>query len=143
MTRPSTFTQETLDEVCRRLATGEPLAVICRDDEMPCPNTVRAWGAADNAVSERIARAREDGEDALAADCLAIADDSSGDYRVGEKGPIFDSDHVQRSKLRIETRLKLLAKFNPKRWGDRTQHEHTGKLSLESLVTGAAESTPE
>lgn len=31
----------------------------------------------------------------------------------------IDTEHIQRSKLRVETRLKLLAKWNPKRYGDR------------------------
>jgi hypothetical protein len=33
----------------------------------------------------------------------------------------LDREHVQRSKLRIETRLKLLAKWNPKKWGDKLE----------------------
>ena len=45
----------------------------------------------------------------------------------------------QRDKLRVETRLKLLAKFNPKRWGDSTQVRHAdadgGKLDTAPLVS--------
>jgi hypothetical protein len=33
----------------------------------------------------------------------------------------LNSEHIQRSKLRIETRLKLLAKWNPKKYGERVQ----------------------
>lgn len=73
-------------------------------------------------VSLAIARAREDGEDRIAADCLAIADNSGDDYRMGEASLIVDHDHIQRSKLRIDTRLKLLAKWNPKKYGDKLQH---------------------
>jgi len=120
--RPSKFTQAILDELCERLSKGEPLAVICRDAHMPDPSTVWDWRQRDEAVSQAIARAREDGEDSIAADCLLIADDASGDYRLGEKGVLADTDHIQRSKLRIETRLKLLAKWNPKKWGERLQH---------------------
>jgi hypothetical protein len=36
-----------------------------------------------------------------------------------EHGPRLNAEHVQRSKLRIETRLKLLAKWNPKKYGER------------------------
>lgn len=120
--RPSKFTQAILNELCERLSKGEPLAVICRDAHMPDPSTVWDWRQRDEAVSQAIARAREDGEDSIAADCLLIADDASGDYRLGEKGLLVDTDHIQRSKLRIETRLKLLAKWNPKKWGERLQH---------------------
>jgi hypothetical protein len=98
---------------------------------MPAYRTIKDWmdeRDSDGRMTERaafvsaaIARAREEGEDSIAADCLLIADDSGGDYRIGDKGLILDSDHIQRSKLRIETRLKLLAKFNPKRWGDKIE----------------------
>jgi len=61
---------------------------------------------------------------------------------MGEKGILADTDHIQRSKLRVETRLKLLAKWNPRKWGDRQQIEHSGKVGLESLVAGAGEPAP-
>lgn len=121
--RPSTFTQETADEICERLSKGEPLAVICRDDHMPGYRTVFDWVDARPELSAAIARAREIGFDHIAADCLSIADDTSGDVRtVGdEESPIevANTEFIQRSKLRIETRLKLLAKWDPKRYGDK------------------------
>jgi hypothetical protein len=72
-------------------------------------------------VSQAIARARESGFDYLAAECLEIAEDGSNDYMASKHGPVLDTEHVQRSKLRIETRLKLLAKWDPKRYGDKVQ----------------------
>ena len=42
-------------------------------------------------------------------------------------------------KLQVEARLKVLSKMNPKRWGDRVDHNHAGKLTLESLVAGSYE----
>jgi len=136
MGRPSKRTPEVVDEICERLSKGEPLAVICRDEHMPHRSTVSDWESADEDVSRRIARAREEGEDAIAADCLLIADDAGDDFRMGEKSVLADTDHIQRSKLRIDTRLKLLAKWNPRKWGDRIEHEHTGRVTLETLVTG-------
>ena len=130
MGRPSKYTPETVTEICERLAKGEPLAVICRDDHMPHPTTVRDWMAADESISRAIARAREDGEDAIAATCLTIADDATNDWmeRNGHDSPGYtlNGEHVQRSKLRIDTRLKLLAKWNPKKYGDKQSHEITG-----------------
>lgn len=134
MGRPSTYNPDTVEAICTRLAEGEPLAVICRDEEMPGLRTVYDWAEADPDVSARIARAREAGEDALAADCLLIADDATGDFRLGERGVIVDSDHIQRSKLRIDTRLKLLAKWNPKRWGDKVQLADADGNKLERRV---------
>jgi hypothetical protein len=38
---------------------------------------------------------------------------------VGDGGVRYDSAYVQWQKNRVEQRLKLLAKWNPKRYGDR------------------------
>lgn len=125
--RPSKYTPELVDEICQRLSAGEPLAQVCRDDHMPHPSTVRDWADASPAVSRLIARAREDGHDAIARDALNIADDGTRDYSVDEEGrQVVNHDHIQRSKLRVETRLKLLAKWDPKRYGDKLQTELTG-----------------
>jgi hypothetical protein len=121
MGRPSSYTSEIAEDICSRLSTGEPLAQICRDDAMPAYRTVYDWMAAHDDFSANIARAREAGFDQIAMDCLDIADDKSGDVRfVGEdEREVCNTEFVQRAKLRIETRLKLLAKWDPKRYGDK------------------------
>lgn len=135
MGRPSDFTQDKADEIVRRLSAGEPLASICAGDDMPAVRTVSDWKRANEAFSANFAQAREDGFDAIAAECLEIAEDGSRDYAEkkrpdGTKYEAFDSEHVQRSKLRIETRLKLLAKWDPKRYGDKLDVEHGGGLTI-------------
>lgn len=125
--RPSTFSQAIADEICARLAKGEPLAVICRDEDMPAVRTVSDWKAAHEGFATDIACAREEGYDKIAADCLQIADDGWNDTYLDDEGnKRTDTDVIQRSKLRIETRLKLLAKWDPKRYGDKITQELTG-----------------
>lgn len=124
--RPSTFTQEIADRICERLADGEPLRQICRDEEMPAWRTVYDWKDADEGFAARIARAREAGHDAIAQDCLDIADETAFDTLQTEHGDRPNTEWISRSKLRIETRLKLLAKWDPKRYGERQTTELTG-----------------
>ena len=119
--RPSTYNAETAARMCEQLANGIPLREICRQDGMPPWQTVYSWMERDASLVQAIARAREIGYDALAEECLNIADDASNDYVETEHGPRLNAEHVQRSKLRIETRLKLLAKWNPKKYGERVQ----------------------
>ena len=126
MGRPSTFTQDLANEICERLGKGEPLAHICRDDRMPAVRTVSDWKKASEMFSADFARAREEGFDQIAADCLDIADETSFDTIEGENGERANTEWISRSKLRIETRLKLLAKWDPKRYGDKITQEHTG-----------------
>ena len=126
MTRTSDFTQEVADAICARLSKGEPLAKICRDEDMPAVRTVSGWKKANDAFSADIARAREEGFDQIAADCLGIADETDNDTLYTEHGDRPNTEWISRSKLRIETRLKLLAKWDPKRYGDKITQEHTG-----------------
>lgn len=142
--RPSLYTDAIAQEICDRLAKGEPLAVICRDDSMPAYRTVYDWQKVHADFSANIARARDEGHDSIAADCLAIADDKSGDVRMvpdGEDGEreVCNTEFVQRAKLRIETRLKLLAKWDPKRYGDKATVDLNvdGEFTLKSAALSA------
>lgn len=114
-------------EILQRLSLGEPLAQICRTPGFPHPATWRDWCRSDQKLAIAYAGAREDGEDLLAAQCLAIADTPAIGLRekVDENGVIVEvtrEDMLGHRKLQIDTRLKLLAKWNPKRWGDKVLH---------------------
>jgi len=145
MARPSKKTANLVQAIVERLSEGEPLAQICRDEGMPAARTVREWQQNDPEVSAAIARAREEGFDAIAAECLDIADDSRNDWmnRAADKGDDqalqFNGEHVQRSKLRVETRLKLLAKWDPKRYGERLAVDHGVQDNLAAQLRAARE----
>jgi len=106
--RPSTFTKHIGQAICDRLAAGEPLTQICRDEGFPTDRTVRNWMTADADFASDIARARELGFDAIAS---RLRDTARG---RGES-----TQDVQRDKLIIDTDLKLLAKWDPKRYGEK------------------------
>ena len=125
--RPSAFAQEIADEICRRLSQGEPLAQICRDEHMPAVRTVSDWKKARESFSADFAHAREDGFDQIAAECLDIADETAFDTIITDTGDKPNTEWISRSKLRIETRLKLLAKWDPKRYGDKVDLNHGGQ----------------
>lgn len=127
------------EAICERIANGEPLRQICRDPEMPGKSTFYEWLDADPELAGRFARARARGHDEIAEETLEIADDGRNDYveRISADGSaqkVFDPEHVQRSKLRIETRLKLLAKWDPKRYGEKVDLAVTGELKVESIT---------
>lgn len=128
--RPSTFTQEIADEICARLSKGEPLAHICRDEHMPAVRTVSDWKVASEQFSADFTRARDEGFDHLAAECLRIADTPAEGVETTVKAngdeETRKGDMLGHRKLQIETRLKLLAKWDPKRYGEKVQNEHTG-----------------
>lgn len=124
--RPTLKSAEVLERIYAGLETGTPLTVICREDGMPSPRTVWDWEQQDAEVSKAIARAREIGEYAILEECRTIADTpmEGEEVELDEAGVITKTkrgDMLAHRKLQIETRLKLLAKFNPRRWGDKME----------------------
>lgn len=120
---PSTFTQAKADEVVQRVSTGEPLAQVCRDLKIGL-TTWYDWVKARPELSEAIARAREAGFDMIAADAMRIADTPIDGVEIEKdaEGKIIKAKHgdmLGHRKLQIETRLKLLAKWDPKRYGEK------------------------
>jgi len=117
--RPSKHTPELAAEICERLGKGETMRQICRDEHMPHWTQVYEWLARDDSLSLRVAHAREAGYDALAEESLAIMDgeplavfDEGGNKR-------YDSGSIAWNKNRAEHRLKLLACWNPKKYGNK------------------------
>ena len=129
--RATKRTPEVIDRIIDGLSDGVPLRELCRQEGMPAWRTVYDWLAADDELAARFARARDLGFDAIAEEALGIADDGTNDWmerrrQDGGVDTVVNSEHIQRSKLRIETRLKLLAKWSPKRYGEKAEVAHTG-----------------
>lgn len=110
--RPSLKTDAIMEEIAFRLSEGEPLKRICADNHMPHFSTVWRWEEEDEAFRDLSARARRFGTHALADECIAIADD--------------DELEPNDRKVRIDTRLRLIGKWNAKAYGDRQTTELTG-----------------
>lgn len=128
-------TDEIETAIIEGLSEGVPLRQLCRLHGVS-KSTVYNWIEADEAFAGRIARARELGFDQIAEEALEIADDSRNDWVKRERvdGSVddgVDHEHVSRSKLRIETRLKLLAKWDPKRYGDKIDVNSSHSFSPE------------
>ena len=124
MSRKSSYDPAVAHQICEMLSEGIPLREICRMEGMPPWRNIYFWMARDEDLAAHIARAREVGYDSIAEECLDIADNSVNDWVNREQfNPrtkkvevirVVDAEHIQRSKLRIETRLKLLAKWSNK-----------------------------
>lgn len=117
--RPSTFNEEIANEICERMGNGEPLAQICRDEHMPALRTVYGWQESHETFSASIARARDAGYDHIAADGLTIVDNT-------------DEDPASR-RVRADYRLKLLAKWDARRYGDKIDVTSGGEKLTDSL----------
>lgn len=130
------YTPELADEICERISNGEPLRAICRDAHTPSWRAVYDWIAKDENFATRIAHARSLGFDAIADEALAIADTplEGVETEVSDQGTkVKRSDMLGHRKLQIETRLKLLAKWCPSKYGDSSKVELSGSLALNTM----------
>lgn len=129
--RPTIRTDELDAQILARTENGESLITICRDPEMPARSTVYEWIESDPDFSGRLSKAREKGLDVIAHSCLEIADmpqlGTVETIKADGSREVRQEDMLGHRKLRIETRLKLLAKWDPKRYGDKLQQEVTGE----------------
>lgn len=119
------------------LSEGTPLRQIARENGFS-KSSFYTWLEEDKDFAGRIARARDLGFDEIAADCLTIIDEdpervitTSGEDRVESR---IDSASVQRAKNRAEMRLKLLAKWDPKRYGEKQTVENLHGLTEEAAA---------
>lgn len=131
MPLPDPYTPELATRICERLARGESLRSICRDEQMPGRTTVAKWISDDHeGFAGQYARARDVGIDMLAEEAIEISDDGSNDWMLSNDpnnpGYRLNGEHSSRSRLRVDTRKWYTAKLAPKRYGDRIAHEHTG-----------------
>lgn len=109
-------------KICEWISEGKTLRDYCRQPNTPSFHTVYAWQENDPEFARRFARARDVGHDLIAEDCLEIIDTPAELAGSEEGGFRRDSAHVTWLRNRAEYRLKLLAKWNPKKYGDRTIH---------------------
>lgn len=115
-------------DACAWIATGRTLADYCRRKGSPTRKYIYEWMRDDPAMQKLFEESRDAGHDVIADECLAISN-------------IEPKDAVQAHwrRIQIDTRLKLLAKWNPKKYGDRTSLDHAGGVNI-TVITGVPQS---
>lgn len=130
--RPSIMTEEMREAICDAIAEGKTVREICAADDMPAERTIYATLARDEAFVQQYARAKAVQADRMAEELLEISDDASNDWmernaKEGEEsGWTLNGEHVQRSRLRVDSRKWLMSKMAPKKYGEKIQHTGDG-----------------
>jgi hypothetical protein len=135
---------ELLTLICLRTAEGESMRAIARDPDMPSRSRIQKELVENSAFAAQYARARELMYAGWADEILEIADDGTTDYitKVGRNGHEYeavDQEHIQRSRLRVDSRKWLLSKLLPKQFGDKVEHDHGGEVTHKVDITGLSE----
>lgn len=106
MGRTSDFTLEISDVICERLAGGESLVQICKDEEMPGLRTVMRWAAENAEFGTEYMRAREAQAEVMDDKIMAAA--------------VAASTDPQAARVQIDAYKWRAAKLAPKKYGDKT-----------------------
>ena len=114
MARPTSHTQELADTICTRLAGGESLRSVCRDDSMPALSTVLLWVVNDReGFSEQYHASREAAGYAHADEALELRNE----LRTGEIDP-------QSAKVILDALKWGAERMAPKRHSPRQEVDH-------------------
>lgn len=113
---------------------------------MPPESTVRGWVITDvSGFSAHYTRARDLGLDAMADECLAIADNTQeGTVTTAKEwgDEVKTGDMLEHRKLRVDARKWYLSKLAPKKYGDRIEVEHSGDIGIAERLTRARNRAP-
>lgn len=152
--RPECFTAELSKEICDRLMIGESLTSICKDDHIPSLRTVCSWLLmADKdekyaSFFQHYEEARRVQAEILVDQMHDIADDGVNDYVERKlKGGITmitaDGEHIQRSRLRVDTRKWTAEKMLPKKYGQTSVQKHEVCGMIKTATIDASKLSPE
>ena len=106
--RPSIYSQELADEICRLLSSGLSLRKIALIEGMPDPMTVRRWARDNEEFCVQYAHAREEQAEAYAEMLLDEA---------------YNAQDAQLGRLRVDALKWTASKLLPKKFGDRIEHD--------------------
>lgn len=116
--------------ICDKIVQGMTLKQIARDFGASHHTTIHMWISQDAAFAEQYRLAKQAQADVFAEECIEIADNGSNDWmeREGKAQPNYEM--ALRSKLRVETRMKLMRSYAPRRFGNVVAHEHSGEVAV-------------
>lgn len=126
--------------ICSAIAiNAKGLDEICEENEFPNARSVYRRLIESEEFCQRYARARELQLQVLADQIIPLADKDricqKRTIKADGSEEIVILDQVERTKLQIDSRKWLLAKLNPKKYGDKI--EHTGEVGIKTVIVPA------
>jgi len=113
--RPSSYTPEVGDEICRLISEGQSMRQALLGPEMPDRNTVMRWAEAVPEFRMDLARARETCADWHADQGLVELQQCKGQSK----------EHVAAAREIAKYHLSLAKVIDPSRYSDRVAMNHT------------------
>lgn len=132
--RPSQYSKEKCDNVVELMHQGVWITEACRKSGLAISSFLKYCDEDHDGLRERSMRAREVCYEVMGHKTIELAQTMP---LTNPMTGAIDSAAVQWHKLQIETMFRLLGKLSPKRWGDKIELDHSGKVGIEALIAGA------
>lgn len=113
--------------ILSEIEEGASLRSICRREDMPSRTVFFEWLNNDESMADQYARACELRAESIFEEILDIADDTSNDTIITERGESPNNEWIARSRLRVDARKWALSKMQPKKYGDKLDVTTDGK----------------
>ncbi len=136
------YPESTWDLIISRIAAGETLIGVCREENFPDPRGVQFRVLRDKEFCERYNQAVKMRCEVWADQVKALGDEALIGSKViettgGKDGPtsrVETYDAVDRAKLNSENTKWLLARLDPSRYGDKLQTENNSNINMSVRV---------
>ena len=129
------YSKEKIDlifsEILEDIENGLSLRASLKKENRPNSETFYKWIDNNEDKTKRYARATEKRADAIFEEIIEIAE-----HREEDHTPFTGSNVIQRDRLRIDARKWMLAKLNPKKYGEKTQTELSGEVTTNVISLG-------
>jgi hypothetical protein len=146
------YTDEEKDEIIShvlvQVASGRFVSRVFNEDKttangisLPARSTFWKWVFEDEnngEISDKLACAREAGIEALLDEAIDIADETAMDTIKDDNGERPNNEWISRSRLRIDTRIKLAQMLKPKKYGPKVDVTSGGEPIVEMDETARA-----
>ncbi len=137
-------------EIYERIASGEFLINICKDEHMPSVRRCNAWLRENSDFKLLYVQSINDRLSIFEDEIITIPDEAAKDFdeieKDGSKRKILDSTKITAAKLRVEVRCRHLKAGKPQKWGESStlniKNEDPldcSNLSLDELETRIAD----
>lgn len=139
--RPTIKTDELLDTICKRIALGESMRSVCRDDGMPTMESIWEWLRNDSRFVEQYERAAAERTDAQQELLLEIGDDAIAHAESAD--PKAANAVVNAYKLKSDALRWSMSKMKPKKYGDKVDITSDGRALPTPIYNGSSQGTIE
>jgi len=97
-------------------------------------DTFNEWMKIDSQLSDQYVQACEERADSIFEEIIEIADNTTNDSIITDKGEIPNNEWIARSRLRVDARKWAVSKMNPKKYGDKTDVTTNGR-DINTIIT--------